>query len=111
MQENFGDRARCFLPDLMQSGSGPGCEEQYVVNPDNEFIFTRDYALTKGQQAGGGGGMASGGTYEEDGSEHGSISGHETSEGGGSESGRASGSGRVTQIRPQEAKLKLRISE
>lgn len=105
MQEDFGDRPRCFLPDLLQGA----CLEPYVVNPDNEIDIKSDYALTKGQQAGGG--HASGGTYEEGGSESGSVSGHGTSEHGSSGSGHASGSGRVTQIRPQQAKLKLRISE
>ena len=105
MQEDFGDRPRCFLPDLLQGA----CLEPYVVNPDNEIDIKSDYALTKGQQAGGG--HVSGGTYEEGGSAHGSETGQGSFEGGSSSSGHASGSGRVTQIRPQHAKLKLRISE
>lgn len=111
MQPEFGDRPRCFQPDLKPSTP---CPEEFVINPDNEQIMIRDYALSRGGKAlSGGGGMVSGGTYEEENSGSSSMSGGSSASGGSSMSGGSSGSGsgNVIQISPQHVHLKLRISE
>lgn len=111
MQPEFGDRPRCFQPDVKPSTP---CPEEFVINPDNEQIMIRDYGLSRGGKAlSGGGGRVSGGTYEEEESGHGSMSGGSSSSGGSSMSGGSSGSGggSVVQISPQHVHLKLRISE
>lgn len=111
MQPEFGDRPRCFQPDLKPSTP---CPEEFVINPDNEQIMIRDYALSRGGKAlSGGGGMVSGGTIEEEESGHSSMSGSSSASGGASMSGGSSGSasGSVVQISPQHVHLKLRISE
>lgn len=94
MQENFGDRPRCFQPDFKV---GVACDEAFTINPDNEQSFEKDNPLSRG-------GFAIGGNQEE-GEEYSQAS---MASGG---SGYASASGSVTQIRPQHVNLKLRISE
>lgn len=111
MQPEFGDRPRCFQPDVKPSTP---CPEEFVINPDNEQILIRGAALSRGSKAtSGGGGRVSGGTYEEEESGHSSMSGSSSASGGSSMSGGASGSGSgsVVQITPQHVHLKLRISE
>lgn len=110
MQPDFGDRPRCFQPDLKPATP---CPEEFVVNPDNEQIMIRDMALSRGGKALSGGTMVSGGGIYEEESGAGSMSGQSSASGGGSESGKgsASGSGSVVQISPQHVHLKLRISE
>lgn len=110
MQPDFGDRPRCFQPDLKPATP---CPEEFVVNPDNEQIMIRDYALSRGGQYLSGGGMVSGGSMSGQESSSGSMSGQSSGSGGSSMSGSASGSGKggAVQISPQEVKLKLRISE
>lgn len=110
MQPDFGDRPRCFQPDLKPATP---CPEEFVVNPDNEQIMIRDEMLSRGGQYLGGGTMVSGGSASGQQSGSGSMSGSSSASGGSSMSGSASGSGSgsVVQISPQEVKLKLRISE
>jgi integrin beta 1 len=110
MQPDFGDRPRCFQPDLKPATP---CPEEFVVNPDNEQIMIEDYALSRGGEYLSGGGMVSGGSMSGHESSSGSMSGGSSSSGGSSMSGGSSGSGRgsVVQISPQKVHLKLRISE
>lgn len=108
MQPDFGDRPRCFLPDLKPATP---CPEEFVVNPDNEEIMIRNMALSRSGQSIAGGGMASGGSYHEEGSSSSSMSGSGSSASGGSASGGAAGGGSVVQVSPQHVNLKLRISE
>lgn len=92
-QEEFGDRPRCFQPDLKPATS---CDEAYVVDPGNEMALLSNNALTRG-----------GGMYEESHqSEHSSSSSGSSSRGSS-----ASGSGGVTQISPQHVSVKLRVSK
>ena len=110
MQPDFGDRPRCFQPDLKPQTP---CPEEFVINPDNEQIMIRDYALSRGEKELSGGGRVSGGSISEQESGFGSMSGGSSASGGSSMSGGASGagSGSVVQISPQHVHLKLRISE
>ena len=110
MQPDFGDRPRCFQPDLKLATP---CPEEFVVNPDNEQIMVRDYALSRGGKALSGGTMVSGGSVYEEESGSSSMKGGSQSSGGFRESGggSSSASGGVVQISPQEVHLKLRISE
>lgn len=110
MQPDFSDRPRCFQPDLKPSTP---CPEEFVVNPDNEQIMMRDYGLSRGGESVSGGTMVSGGSMSGHESSSGSMSGSSQGSGGSSMSGSGSGSGKgsVVQIRPQEVRLKLRISE
>jgi integrin beta 1 len=110
MDPDFGDRPRCFQPDLKPATN---CSEEFVVNPDNEQIMMRDEMLSRGGQYLGGGSMVGGGSMSGHSSGSGSMSGSSSGSGGSSMSGSASGSGKgsVVQISPQEVKLKLRISE
>jgi integrin beta 1 len=95
MQPDFGDRPRCFQPDLKSSSP---CPEEFVFNPDNEQIMMSEAMLSRKSALG-------------QGSSSGSMSGHGSASGGSSGHGSSSGSGSVVQISPQEVKLKLRISE
>lgn len=110
MQPDFGDRARCFQPDVKPAST---CPEEFVINPDNEQILVRSEALSRGGMSMSGGGYESGGTYYEEGGSQGSISGGTSGISGGSGSGGSSGSssGGVVQISPQHVQLKLRISK
>jgi integrin beta 1 len=108
MQPDFGDRPRCFQPDLKPATP---CPEEFVVNPDNEQIMMREAMLSRGSAYLGDGSMVSGGSASGHGSSSGSMSGHGSASGGSSGHGSSSGSGSVVQISPQEVKLKLRISE
>lgn len=92
-QDDFGDRPRCFQPDLKPATS---CDEAFVVDPGNEMALLQNNALTRG-----------GGMYEE--SYHGEHS--SSSRGSSSKGGSSSASGGVTQISPQHVDLKLRVSE
>lgn len=110
-QPEFGDRPRCFMPDVRPAVP---CPEELIVNPDNEQIFVSNSSLSKGgKQISGGGGMVSGGTYEEFQSGQSSMSGGSSASGGSSMSGGASGSSEssIVQIQPQHVALKLRVSE
>lgn len=110
MQPDFGERPRCFQPDLKPPTP---CPEEFVINPDNEQIMVRDYGLSRGGQSIAGGGMVSGGSMEGHGGSSGSMTGGGSASSGGSHSGSGSGSasGSVVQISPQEVRLKLRISK
>lgn len=111
MQPEFGNRPRCFQPDI---NAAKGCPEEFVVNPDNEQIIEKGWALSRGGgQTLGGGTMVSGGSMYEEESGQSSMSGHSSASGGSSMSGGSSGSasGGVVQISPQRVNLKLRISE
>jgi integrin beta 1 len=111
MQPEFGDRPRCFQPDI---NAAKGCPEEYVVNPDNEQLIERGWGLSRGGgQSSDGGTMVSGGSVYEEESGHSSMSGSSSASGGSSMSGSSSGSssGGVVQITPQRVNLKLRISE
>lgn len=110
MQPDFGERPRCFQPDTKPATL---CPEEFVINPDNEQIMVRDYALSRGGKALSGGGMVSGGSISEQESGHSSMSGGSSASGGSSMSGgrSGSGSGSVVQISPQHVHLKLRISK
>lgn len=108
MQPEFGDRPRCFQPDLRPATL---CPEEFVVNPDNEEIMKRNAQLSKGGRQISSGGMASGGSYEESGSSHSSMAGHGSASGSASGSGGSYGSGGVVQVSPQHVNLKLRISK
>lgn len=109
IQPDFGDRPRCFQPDLKPATP---CLEEFIVNPDNEQITVRGEALSRGGVTFGGG-MVNG--FDISGHEEGesSISGNSNSASGGSFGGGSSGSasGSVVQISPQHVELKLRINE
>lgn len=93
-QDDFGDRPRCFQPDLKPATS---CDEAFVVDPGNEMALLNALGLTRG-----------GGMYEESHqSEHSSSSRGSSSKGGSS----SSASGGVVQISPQHVNLKLRVSK
>ena len=110
MQPEFGERPRCFQPDLRPATL---CPEEFVVNPDNEAILYRALALSRAGYELTGGGMASGGSFEGEGHGSSSMSGSVSTSGGGSASGGASGSasGGVVQVSPQHVGLRLRVSE
>lgn len=110
MQPDFGDRPRCFQPDLKPATP---CPEEFVVNPDNEQILIENLSLSRGGEFIGGGGMVSGGSMSGHEESSSSMSGGSSGAGGSSVSGGASGSGHghVVQISPQKVHLKLRISE
>lgn len=110
MQPDFGDRPRCFQPDLKPSTL---CSEEFVVNPDNEEIMLKNLQLTRAGYELSGGGMASGGSYSEQGSYSSSGSAKGSASGGGSASGSASGGSgaSVVQISPQHVNLRLRVNE
>lgn len=110
MDPEFGDRPRCFQPDLKPATT---CPEEFVVNPDNEQIMVRDFALSRGGVAINDGTMVSGGSMSGHEESSGSMSGNSQSSGGSNMQGSGSGheSGGVVQISPQEVRLKLRISE
>lgn len=111
MKPDFGDRPRCFQPDVKLATP---CPEEFVVNPDNEQIMIQDWALSRGGgQTLGGGGRVSGVSIEEQESGGSSMSGGSHASGGSSMSGgsRGSAGGSVVQISPQKVHLKLRISE
>lgn len=93
-QDDFGDRPRCFQPDLKPATS---CDEAFVVDPGNEMALLSSNALSRGS------GMYSESSHQ---SEHSSSSRGSSSKGGSS-----SASGGVVQISPQHVKLKLRVSE
>jgi len=110
MQPDFGERPRCFQPDLRPTVP---CPEEFTVDPGNEQEMIRAYALSRNGEILSGGEMASGG----------SVSGHESGQhsesGGFSESGGSKASGGMAgssgagavQISPQHVNLKLRISK
>lgn len=111
MKPDFGDRPRCFQPDVKLATP---CPEEFVVNPDNEQIIMQDWALSRGgTQSSSGGGRVSGGSIDEQESGGSSMSGGSQSSGGSSMSGGGHGSagGRIVQVSPQIAKLKLRVGE
>jgi hypothetical protein len=43
MQPDFGDRPRCFQPDLKPSSP---CSKEFVLNPDSEMDTTKNESLT-----------------------------------------------------------------
>lgn len=108
MQPDFGDKPRCFQPDLKSSV----CPEEFILNPDNEQKFVLNEELTRSKVVGGG--VSSSGSFMEgSSSSSGSMSGSSSSMSGssGSMSGSGSASGSIVQISPQRVNLKLRISE
>lgn len=110
LQPDFGDRPRCFQPDLKTNF---GCPEEYTFNPDNEQTFIDQRSLTRGGSMSAGGSMVSGGSMS-GGSSGGSSmseSGSMSAGGSSSGSGSSSASGSIVQISPQRVGLKLRISE
>lgn len=110
MQPDFGERPRCFQPDLKPQTP---CPEEFVVNPDNEIYAIQADALSRGgKQLSDGKWVTGVSGFEQEGG-MGSMSGGSSASGGSSMSGSASGSGsaKVVQISPQNVNLKLRISE
>ena len=110
MDPDFGDRPRCFSPDLKPAST---CSEEFVVNPSNFLYMEKNQALSRGGVAISDGTMINGGSKASQGSNSGSMSGNSENSGGSSMhgSGSSSESGSVVQISPQEVRLKLRISE
>ncbi len=108
MQENFGDRSRCYLPDLK---IGIPCEEEFVIDPANLITPVSNRSLSRGGKMIGGGIYEEGMSYEGEESYQGSMSSSGSASSSGGSFGSASGSGSVTQIRPQHVQLKMRISE
>lgn len=109
MQEEFGDRPRCFHPAY-----APGiCPEEYTFNPNNEEEHILFRELTRGGSISGGGTLVSGSSYEANSSYHSSSSSHSSGAYGsqGSAYGAGASRGGIVQLSPQRVGLKLRIGE
>lgn len=112
--QNFGDRKRCFQPNI-NTNANLQCDEAYIVNPDNVFSLIEARHLKKASSSRGSGydgGYEAGYEYSESHSSSGSFSSSSSFGSGGSYSG-SSGylQHEAVQISPQRVGLKLRISK
>ncbi|KAJ0180473.1 hypothetical protein K1T71_003877 [Dendrolimus kikuchii] len=95
---------RCFNPAM--EGGTAGCDESYIFNPDNQRTIDPRYNLEL-SRAKGRMGMSGSMSHEESMSSKGSFS----ASGSGSFAAAGGAGGSLVQMKPQRAKLQLRMNE
>lgn len=98
LQPDFGDKSRCFQPNL--SPLVDNCPQEYIYNPDNVEMLNETVPLTRGSSATGGSSESSTKEFPWSSQNENEFPWTEQNE----------NKNKIVQIYPQSVKLQLRIS-